>query len=75
MADETAADDQALYGVWDHLTAEQVAAIFDRLELLARALRRLRGGPVPPELVALAVELRDGDPPLGHLPIVAALAP
>lgn len=74
MADESAADDEALYDVWRRLTPDEVAALFDRLELLARAVRRLLGAPPPPALVDEARALRDSGLHLGFLPLVAAVA-
>jgi hypothetical protein len=70
MADESAADDQALYDVWDHLTAVQVATLFDLVDVLAE---RLAAGPTPPERPALrAVAVLLVAFRLGHLPAVIA---
>lgn len=74
MADETAADDEALYDVWRRLDPAEVAGLFDRLERLGRAVRRLRGSPPPAELVDEAKALRDSGLHLGFLPLVAAVA-
>jgi hypothetical protein len=61
VSDETAADDGAIYAVWDRFTLDEVRTAFDRLEALYRALVRLRGRPAPAGLVAEARDLRDGD--------------
>lgn len=73
MADESAADDDALYSVWDTLTAAEVEAIFERLDVLARVLfrARVRGTGITPAMVAEARALRDnGALHLGHLPTI-----
>lgn len=70
MSDESYADDGAVYDVWARLTAADVATIRNRVEYLAHRLRQLGASPVPPELTALAIELRDGPLALGALPVV-----
>jgi hypothetical protein len=68
MAEE-AADDGALYDVWDRLTPEQVDAIHDVVAALAT--RRARGGRPTRADIADATDLRDGPLHLGYLPVVA----
>lgn len=70
MPDEADVDDQVLYDVWDHVTADEAAAAFERLAALRRAVVRLHGADPSPALVAIATELRDGPLRLGHLPTV-----
>lgn len=68
MADESTADDGAIYDVWDHFTSDEVGAYFSRLEILHRAFVRLRGADPSPELVAEAHDLSEHLLHLGHLP-------
>lgn len=70
MADESGADDGAIYSVWDRFTLDEVVTYFERVEALARAVARLRGGPATPELRAEAIHLRDHQLRLGYLPII-----
>jgi hypothetical protein len=69
-ADESGADDGAIFDVWDRFTLDEVVTVFQRLEALYRAVRRLRGNPPPPALVAEAQALRDGAYPLAQLPFL-----
>lgn len=59
MADESGADDGAIFDEWDRFTLDEVVMVFDRLERLYRAWVRLRGAEVPPALVAEARDLID----------------
>ena len=70
MPDESGADDGALYSVWDRFTLDEVVTYFERIEALARAVARLRGGAITPELRAEAEHLRDHQLKLGHLLVI-----
>lgn len=70
MADETEADDEALYDVWARLTPEQVDALHNLLDFLAN----YRRSPGYDHGVARAMALLLVAYGLGHLPDVAAEA-
>lgn len=73
MADESFADDGAIYDVWDLFTPAEVAAYFARLDRLHRAFVRLRDADPSPELVAEAHALSDTLLSLRHLPALRAV--
>lgn len=70
MPDETSADDEAVYDVWRRLTPDEVEALYERLDVLARRLFRQRGAGPTPAMVAEAQALRDSGVHLGFLPII-----
>lgn len=70
MADETVADDEALYDVWRRLEPAEVEALFERLDVLARRFFRQRGAGPTPAMRAEAAALRDSGLRLGHLTII-----
>lgn len=69
MADESAADDQALYDVWDRLEPEQIDALHTLVDHLGARLAQGAHGDRPGLrlIAALLVVFR-----LGHLPVVIA---
>ena len=74
MADETIADDEAIYDIWRRLSAEQVEAIFQRVYQLAHTFFVRRGLDPTPAMIAEARDLRDGPLRLGHLPFIREIA-
>jgi len=66
MADESAADDEALYDVWRRLTPEQV----DRLHELVDVLGQRLEDPDPDRPALRAIALLLAAFRLGHLPVV-----
>lgn len=73
MADESVADDEAIYDIWRRLSAFEVDRIFLALFVLAHAFAELRGARPSPDLVDRARALRDGPLGLGYLPVVRSI--
>ena len=73
MADESTADDEALYDIWRRLPPGDVEAIFLALFALAHAFAEGKGAKPSPAMIAQAIALRDGPLALGYLPVVRSI--
>ena len=72
MADETVADDEALYDIWRRLSSFDVARIFLALFVLSHMFAESHGN-ITPDMVTRAEQLRDGPLALGHLPVIRSI--
>jgi len=69
MADESSADDGAIFALWARLTEAQVHNLTDEVVRISEALARLNpGDPVPTPIRALAQAVRDNG--WGYFPVV-----
>jgi hypothetical protein len=69
MADESGADDGAIFALWARLSEAQVHGLTDDVVRISEALARLSpGDPVPVTIRAIAQRIRDNG--WGYLPVV-----